>query len=523
MAKVAARQGEPPPYQAFISYSHADSTFAHWLHRKLERLALPAGERADGLRPIFIDRAELVAGADLTQQVREAIARSRALVVVCSPAAAASRWVAQEIALFRELHPDRPVLAALWSGEPDEAFPVALRERNGLKIEPLAADFRPAGDGKRLGLLKLAAGLAAVPLDRLIQRDAQQRQRRVMAITALATALILILSTLLVAAVRARAEAERRREQTEGMVEFMLTDLRQKLKGVGRLDIMSAVNERAMDHYAAETDLSRLPTDSLERRARLLSAMGEDDLAAGNLAGGSAKLGEAYRITADLLRRSPKDPERIFNHAQNEFWLGAVAQQRNQIDVTRRHYLAYRRLAGQLVSFDAANPRWQREIAYAESNLCALTQGKMLDLKAALEHCRLARESSERVVQAMPNDIDSHLSLANHFAWEADAQAKSGALAEAIRLRGLQRQATARARTLFPEDVRPVEFDMLADLGLAQLLQRQGRQAEARNAALHGRALALDLVRRDPTNRDWAGRLGQLDRIVSETRFTTAP
>lgn len=519
MASQADRTGEAPPYRAFISYSHADAAFAHWLHRKLERHALPAagGQAPDTLRPIFIDRAELVAGSDLTAQVRDAIGRSQALVVVCSPAAATSRWVAQEIALFRELHPERPILAALHSGEPDEAFPLPLRERDGREIEPLAADFRQIGDGKRLGLIKLVAGLAQVPLDRLIQRDAQRRQRRVIAITAFAATIILVLSALLIAAVRARAEAERRREQTEGMVEFMLTDLRQKLKGVGRLDIMSGVNERAMQHYAAETDLSRLPSDSLERRSRLLSAMGEDDLAAGNAARASVEFSEAYRITADLLHRAPQDPDRIFNHAQNEFWLGAVAQLRNDLPNTRRHYAAYRRLAGQLVAIDPANPRWQREVGYAEANLCAFSQNKIVNLAAAREHCRRARESSELVVRALPGEIDSLLDLANHFAWEADAQAKSDNIDEAIRLRGRQRETIARAKQLFPQDMRPVEFDMLAELGLALLQQQHGHPREAHAAAQRARGVARELVGRDPANKDWAGRLGQIEGIISQT------
>ncbi|MCC6924607.1 hypothetical protein [Novosphingobium sp.] len=61
-------------------------------------------------------------------------------------------------------------------------------------------------------------------------------------ITAGALLLSLILAALLVFALRARAEAERQRAEAEGLVEFMLTDLRDKLKGVGRLDVMDAVN-----------------------------------------------------------------------------------------------------------------------------------------------------------------------------------------------------------------------------------------------------------------------------------------
>lgn len=90
--------GATPHYRAFISYSHSDAGFANWLHRQLEgfRVAEAGGAEATRLAPVFIDRAELAAG-DLPAQVRDALSRSAALVVVASPAARASQWVDQEI------------------------------------------------------------------------------------------------------------------------------------------------------------------------------------------------------------------------------------------------------------------------------------------------------------------------------------------------------------------------------------------------------------------------------------------
>ena len=59
----------------------------------------------------------LPAATDLSETVREALARSGALIILCSPAAAASLWVAEEIQTLRALHPDRPILAAVLDGD----------------------------------------------------------------------------------------------------------------------------------------------------------------------------------------------------------------------------------------------------------------------------------------------------------------------------------------------------------------------------------------------------------------------
>ena len=91
-------------FSAFISYSHADERFAKHLHRKLETYRLPRSLAGSGssrrLKAIFRDSDELAAAFDLTTAVRDAIAQSDFLIVVCSVASAQSHWVGREIELF---------------------------------------------------------------------------------------------------------------------------------------------------------------------------------------------------------------------------------------------------------------------------------------------------------------------------------------------------------------------------------------------------------------------------------------
>src|SRR5690349_21604992 len=97
-------------YFAFLSYSHADSAEADWLHEQLERFRVPsslAGKlTANGvipkrLTPVFRDRHELAASEDLGAEIRQALELSRCLIVLCSPAAAKSKWTNAEIDTFK--------------------------------------------------------------------------------------------------------------------------------------------------------------------------------------------------------------------------------------------------------------------------------------------------------------------------------------------------------------------------------------------------------------------------------------
>jgi WD40 repeat protein len=240
-------------YAVFLSYRHADNKeqgrqWATWLHQVLEGYEIPAdligtkNNKGDtvpaSLYPVFRDEEELPADADLTRNIQQALERSGLLVVICSPRAAESRFVAEEVRYFKELGNSDRILALMIDGEPNvsddagkqksgistaaECLPEPLRygvaAENGTidwsrRTEPIAADARPGGqpeqgwttaaayreallkNGKRderevaqkireyeerleLAKLKVIAGALGVPLGILTARDkAMQLQK----------------------------------------------------------------------------------------------------------------------------------------------------------------------------------------------------------------------------------------------------------------------------------------------------------------------------------------------------------
>jgi hypothetical protein len=185
-------------YRAFISYSHADTSWAKWLHRGLESFRIDTDlvgrETATGtipkmLRPIFRDREDFTAGHTLTDQTLAALDASHALIVICSPASAKSHYVNEEIRLFKSRHQDRPVIPLILAGTPDdpkdECFSLPLKFKVSPEGEittepevPVAADVREEGDGKNLALAKVVAGLFGVSSDDIFRRAERERRRQ---------------------------------------------------------------------------------------------------------------------------------------------------------------------------------------------------------------------------------------------------------------------------------------------------------------------------------------------------------
>jgi hypothetical protein len=196
-------------YWAFISYSHADEAWAKWLHRSLEKYRVPRrlvgrahtfGKTPKYVRPVFRDRDELVSSPELSGAILEALAGSRELIVVCSPRAASSPYVNEEITQFKSLGRPERIRCLIVDGQPSagasDCFPPALRsgaagssEPVAEPIEPLAADVRRGKDGKRQALLKILAGILDVPYDELRRRE-QRRRRQRLATAALCIALL---------------------------------------------------------------------------------------------------------------------------------------------------------------------------------------------------------------------------------------------------------------------------------------------------------------------------------------------
>ena len=286
-------------YRAFISYSHADAKWANWLMRRLESYRVPANlvgsKGRDGPIPaklgkFFRDRDELPSAGSLSKTINDALEKSHALIVICSPSSAQSQWVNAEIDAYRQKGNEDTIFSFIVAGDPASrdagvaAFPYALLKPNvegEPEREPLAADARKEGDGRERAFIKLVAGLLGVGFDDLAQREAQQRHKRMAIITGASLAGMTLAVVLAVTAYVARNDAERRQAQAEDIIGFMLGDLRKNLTKVGRLDLMRSVDDKATGYFAT-LDPRDLSDRALEEQARSLTGIGEVRVNEGN-------------------------------------------------------------------------------------------------------------------------------------------------------------------------------------------------------------------------------------------------
>ena len=412
-------------YRAFLSYSHADTAEAKKLHTRLERFRIDKdlvgrqtemGRIPTSLHPIFRDRDDFSAGKTLTAQTIAALDAAAALIVVCSPDAARSRYVNEEIRLFKTNHGGRPIVPVIVGGHPGdpkrECFPPALRFvvaadgtiTNQFDRELLAADARSEADGWKLATAKVVAGLLGLHTDEVFRRaeHTRRRQRLIRAVGGLALLALLIGGSILL----------RLNYQQQGTIESLLAKLAPigVAQGAG-LDITASLKEviteiarRATTNPRQKRILELLEAGKLIEAAHLQKAYAEDLAAHGARA--SKDVATAYRhLGAIAFLSDPKGAREAYGRAlefysddpESLYWYGFLNLLAGNLSIAERSL-------DQLMAVSAkANSSHGRYRAHLRLGEIERARG---DLARSMEHQETALAIAEATAVAQPRSAE---------------------------------------------------------------------------------------------------------------------
>jgi len=301
-----------------------------------------------------------------------------------------------------------------------------------------------------------------------------------------------------------RRIAESHRAEAEGLVEFMLGDLRERLEPVGRLDVLDEVGDRALAYFAARSADQRSTADH-HRFARAMNQIGEVRLNQGDLEAAREAFTEAHRTASALVDQDAHQGEWLLTLGAAEFWLGNVAYLEGDLDRAETAFIAYQQVAERLVELDPRNETWQREHGYAHTNLAALHEARG-ETAAALTSLDESIGIKRLLLAAAPDDPDRRSDLVNSLAWQGSVLLSAGDLSTAH-----ERYAAAviEAEELVAVDANDMShLEMLSNLLNLQATttERLGDTDQASESFQDGLQLSRRLVDHDPSNATW--RLG---------------
>ena len=175
-------------YDFFISYKHGkrDSRISGYLQKKLEDYKIPKEIQKrcgkEKITRVFRDKEELSVTVDLTQEIEEQLKNTEYLIVMCSPQSKQSMWVNREVETFLKYRGWEHVLPVLIEGEPKDAFPEILNEREMLAADVRGMTFAQIKRKCKHEMLRLLAPALKCSYDELRQRNRTYASRRMAAI-----------------------------------------------------------------------------------------------------------------------------------------------------------------------------------------------------------------------------------------------------------------------------------------------------------------------------------------------------
>ena len=249
-------------------------------------------------------------------------------------------------------------------------------------------------------------------------------------------------------------------------------------------------------------DKSDLSDAALAQRSKALTLMGEMANTRGDLDGALRRYREAMAGTSEAVRRAPDDPQRLFDHAQNVFWVGYIDYQRGNLDRAASAFREYRRLADRMIALAPDKPDYRLERIYAENNLGTVLMDQRHYQEAAQTYQNLLA-STEELINSNPGRLEYQKQLSEALAWLSQAREFSGQLDDALAHRQRQVELLARLWRSHPGDTSIKADELAARRSLTRLYASRAQMPQAFEQAELASGVLAFLMKAEPENMEW--------------------
>ncbi|MBB2488103.1 tetratricopeptide repeat protein, partial [Mitsuaria sp. WAJ17] len=316
---------------------------------------------------------------------------------------------------------------------------------------------------------------------------------------------------------QAEGQARQRRQQADDLVTYMLGEFADKLRPIGRLELLDSVGAKTLGHLSAKDEAT--PMERLQR-AKALTVIGEVRVSKRELDTALEPLQQAN----SLLDGEPPSAELLsaWRKAQGAaaFWLGHVYYTQRKFDPAEVALRRYKAVSEAWAGMAPEDLDAQTELAYAENNLGALflDQGALGSAESAF---RRALAVIDRVLARGVGDDSLRGEKANMTSWLGSTLVQRGRLVQA---EAVLMQALTQSRALYaahPGDQAWLESKANAAHAVGDVLWRSGQTRRAEPYFLDAVAAFRELLAVDASNRSWSAGAIRAEAGLMRTKAPT--
>jgi DNA-binding winged helix-turn-helix (wHTH) protein len=346
----------------------------------------------------------------------------------------------------------------------------------------------------------------------------RRSERMRMAIMIVVTSLALLAGGLGLAARSAQTQAEAHRAEAEDLMGYMLGEFVEKLRPLGKLDLLDSVSNRALK-YLSDPSWGNDGDTALAQRAKSLQVISEVRIARADPVGANAALIAGRNILKSQLTIHPADLHLLKSAGENSFWLGQIHLDKKEWNEARQYFDEYRNYADRQAEIAPSSTDAWMEQSYAHNNLGTLAL-RIGEMKNAAKEFAISVELKERIYKQQPNDKRLAGDLANSLSWQTSVYMQTGKLSLAD---SLNHRTLSLLQPLYHNNsTEPLWANRLAAAWAqrSEIKQAMGDTQASITASLEAYSLRKTLVEKDSTNRTWQRNLYNAELMVINANET---
>lgn len=328
----------------------------------------------------------------------------------------------------------------------------------------------------------------------------KRNQRRRMMVMGVVICLALLAVSFGIVARSAQLRAEKLQIEAEGLVGFMLGEFVDKLRPLGRLELLDSVSNRALA-YLSGTSVGDADGTALAQRAKALQVISEVKVSRADPTGAAIALKTARDILQKQLQRAPTDTALLKSAGENAFWLGRIHLDQKDWQNAEHFFNDYRDFSDRFVAADPTDVDGWIEQSYAHNNLGTLALKRSNLPLAATEFAQSVALKSSALARKQSNNLSAD--LADSLSWLASTRVQQGMLEAAIPLYEQEFSLFKSLHSSDPDNAQWTQRLALSRSQQAYLKTANGDVSAALDYLASGDADLQALVLQDPSNREW--------------------
>jgi class 3 adenylate cyclase/tetratricopeptide (TPR) repeat protein len=307
-----------------------------------------------------------------------------------------------------------------------------------------------------------------------------------------------IAETRRLAAQASEKNANDARSQADGLIDFMLHDLRDKLQSMGRLDVLDPVAKKAKE-YLDGLPKELVTAPRLEQQANILGNLGDIRVAQGKLPEALEAYHEYLSIMKRLVEQDKSNPDWQEDLLASYDKIGGVLMDQGKLpealEICQQSLVAAKALVGQ----DKSNSRWQRILS-----LCYQNSGDALVERGKLPEALTAFRQSLQIRQRLAEEEKAN------SGWQRDLSVSYNKVGDVLVNQGQHEEALENYKKSLKIRQRLIEQDqtnagwqrdlMVSHQDIGNALVSEGKRQEALESFQQGLVIAKALAEKDGTN-----------------------